>query len=125
MRFTLLPVLAAALAVSGCVATVPGATVTAQPPVVVTPAPTAPTPAPTTGRVPDSATARTVVNAEMAKRLPGRNIGPVTDCVVANASQAELADLAAMQGKPAAADAVASIVKRPATSQCIAKAAVA
>ena len=123
MRYTLISAVAAAAALSGCVATVPGVQQPVTPPVVVTPAPNTPvvvTPLP--NNVPDTITARTVVSAEMAKRLPGRNVAPLTDCVVQNASMAELADLAAMQGKPGAANAVASIVSRPATSQCIARA---
>lgn len=129
MRFSFLPAIAAAVALSGCVMQVP------QPvpaPVVVTPAPNTPVvvaPRPTQPVVvtpaPSSNIARQVVSAEMAKRLPGRNVAPLTDCVVSNASMAELADLASMQGKAGAADAVASIVKRPATTQCIARAAVA
>ncbi|ARJ69836.1 hypothetical protein [Paracoccus contaminans] len=127
MRLHLIAAFAAAAAVAGCTMS-PMTTVTPAPgraPIVVTP----PTPGAAvvvtpkaTVQVPDTATARTVVNAEMARRLPGRNVGPVTDCVISNASQAELADISAQQGKPAAAGAVAAIVKRPATSQCIARA---
>lgn len=130
MRIHLIAAVAAAAALAGC-AMPPTTTVTPAPgaaPVVVTP----PTPGATvvvtpktTVQVPDTATARTVINAEMARRLPGRNVAPVTDCVMTNASQAELADISAQQGKPAAASAVAAIVKRPATSQCIARAKVA
>ncbi|WP_134724548.1 hypothetical protein [Paracoccus luteus] len=119
MRLTVLPVLAAALALSGCVVAVPPGAQVATPPVVVTP------PVTVTPARPDNVAARQVVNAEMAKRLPGRNVAPLTDCVVSNATMAEMADLAAMQGTTGAADAVASIVKRPAVSQCIARAAVA
>ena len=120
MRLTVLPVLAAALALSGCVVAVPTqAPDVVAPPVVVRP------PVTVTPARPDTAAARQVVNAEMARRLPGRNVAPLTDCVVANATMAELADLASMQGTPGAADAVASIVKRPAASQCISRAAVA
>ena len=134
MRFSLVAAVAAVATLSGCVATVPGATVPAAP-VVVTPArpgttvvtPPTPgatvvvTPAPTVKTV-DAGSARSVISAELAKRAPGRNVGPLTDCVVANASQAELADIAAMQGKPAAANAVATIVSKPATTQCISRA---
>lgn len=122
MRFSVLPATAAAIALSGCVMTVPPTAtgpVAPTAPVVVTPLPNSPvvvTPAPS------SNIARQVVSAEMAKRLPGRNVAPLTDCVVQNASMAELADLATLQGKPGAAGAVASIVSRPATSQCIARA---
>ncbi|WP_234450815.1 MULTISPECIES: hypothetical protein [unclassified Paracoccus (in: a-proteobacteria)] len=97
---------------------IPGTAVVSPPPggtVVVTPPPA----------VPNNAAARQVINAEMARRLPGRNVGPLTDCVVANATMAELADIAAQQGQAGAAGAVASVVSRPATSQCISRAAVA
>ena len=53
---------------------------------------TVPTSRPTPAATPNNAVARQVINAEMARRLPGRNVGPLTDCVVANASQAELAE---------------------------------
>ena len=127
MRFSFIAALAAATALSGCVMTpIPTAPAPVAPaPVIVTPAPRTPVvvvPPPTTTRVPDTPTARQVISAELAKRAPGRNVGPLTDCVVANASQAELADIAAMQGKPAAANAVATIVSKPATTQCISRA---
>ena len=126
MRYTLISAVAAAAALSGCVATVPGVQQPVTPPVVVTPAPNTPvvvTPLP--NNVPDTITARTVVSAEMAKRLPGRNVGALTECVMSNASQAELADLVAQQGKAAAGNAVAAIVQRPATMSCIKTASVA
>ena len=126
MRFSLIAALAAATALSGCMVPVTTAPAPVAPaPVIVTPAPRTPVvvvPPPTTTRVPDTPTARQVISAELAKRAPGRNVGPLTDCVVANASQAELADIAAMQGKPAAANAVATIVSKPATTQCISRA---
>lgn len=107
---------AAALLLAGCavpvVAPQPGQVVI-QPPVVVTP--------PTTVGSATRAAAVAVVNREMAQRLPGRNIVPYTSCVVNNATQAEIADLASMAGNStAAAGAVAAIVKRPTTTQCIA-----
>lgn len=108
----------AAAVLSGCVAPVPPATVVTAPPVVVAPAPT----------VLDAGTrqvARTVVNVEMQKRLPGANVAPYTDCVMANATTAELIDIAqaSRAGVAGTADSVASIVSRPATTQCIAAAA--
>ena len=104
------------LALAGCVAPV----TTAPPPAVVNPPPIAP---PTSSI--DSSTravARDVVNREMAKRLPGANVAPYTDCVLQNASPAELA---AISGAADAGATVAGIVARPATSQCIAGAAAA
>ena len=66
-----------------------------------------------------------VVNREMAKRLPGVNVAPYTSCVIQNANMAEIVDLASMSAgdDSRAAGAVASIVQRPATTQCISAAA--
>ena len=130
MRFSVLPVLAAAVALSGCVVAVPAtqpgpAAPTA--PVVVAPRPNQPvvvTPAPVTRTV-DAGSARQVVSAELARRYPGRNVGPMADCIIANATMAEQAELLAAGGTGRAADAMAAIVRKPATSQCIARAAVA
>ena len=102
---------AAALALSGCVVQNPG----------MAPAPLPPVAAP----APDAAirsSARVVVNREMARRLPGANVAPYTDCVMQNATSAELASIAEA-GAAGAGDAVAAIVGRPATTQCIAGAA--
>ncbi|MDS9467203.1 hypothetical protein RGQ15_06405 [Paracoccus sp. MBLB3053] len=105
----------AALALSGCVVQNPA-------PVPVTPTvPTAPVPNP------DAAvrsSARVVINREMAKRLPGANVAPYTDCVMQNATTAELANIADA-GDAGASGSVASIVSRPTTTQCIAGAAAA
>ncbi|ABL68682.1 MULTISPECIES: hypothetical protein [Paracoccus] len=105
---------AAALALSGCVVQNPGM------------APVAPLPVPQV-TPPDAAirsSARVVVNREMARRLPGANVAPYTDCVLQNATSAELASIAAA-GAAGAGNAVAAIVGRPATTQCIAGAAAA
>ncbi len=115
MRISILPALAAVAVLAGCVAVPPTG------PVVTTP--TAPVVAPPVQ--PANAIARQVVSSEMARRLPGRNVAPLTDCVVQNATMAELADIAALQGQAGAASAVAAIVSRPATAQCIQRAAVA
>lgn len=114
-----LPLAAMSLALAACVAPVQP-----PPPPVVNPSVTAPPPAPSL----DSSTravARDVVNREMAKRLPGRNVAPYTDCVVNNATMAELSDIAArgVSDAGSAAASVALIVQRPATTQCIAKVA--
>lgn len=124
MRNSFLIACAAAMALSGCVVAVPTAQ-PPQPPVVVTPPrPSAPVvvtpPAPATRTV-DAGSARQVVSAELARRYPGRNVGPMADCIIANASMAEQADLLAMKGTAGASDAMAAIVKKPATAQCIAK----
>lgn len=104
----------AALTVSGCVIQNPG----------MAPMP-APMPPPVAVPNPDAAvrsSARVVVNREMARRLPGANVAPYTDCVMSNATTAELADITASAN---ASGAVAAIVGRPATTQCIAGAAAA
>ena len=85
MRRSFLAVTAAALALSGCVAAVPVATV----PVPAAPVVVAP-PAPSVPRASRAAATR-VVNVEMAKRLPGRNVAPYTACVLDNATDAEIA----------------------------------
>lgn len=104
----------AALALSGCVV---------QNPAGMPPA--APVP-PAAGPAPDAAvrsSARVVINREMARRLPGANVAPYTDCVMQNATTAELAGIA--DASDNASSAVAAIVARPATTQCIASAAAA
>ncbi|MDB6178495.1 hypothetical protein PAF17_13410 [Paracoccus sp. Z330] len=117
MRFQLTAICgAAALTLAACVAPLP----------TTGPAPTAPvTTAPTTLDAASRQAARTVINSEMQKRLPGVNVAPYTDCVVNNATTAEMIDIAQMSaaGSVGAADSVASIVSRPATTQCIASAA--
>ena len=120
MRFNLIAAIGlSAVTLAGCVAPVP----------VAGPAvPTAPTATPATPTVLDAASrqvARNVVNSEMQKRLPGVNVAPYTDCVVNNATTAEMIDIAQMSraGASGTADSVASIVSRPATTQCIAAAA--
>ncbi|WP_299839705.1 hypothetical protein [uncultured Paracoccus sp.] len=122
MRSFRLPILlaAAAVAVTACVPVTP---MTGQPPVTAAPPPVATTP--TVLDASSRAIARTTINAEMSKRLPGANTAPYTDCVVNNATTAELIDIAQMTnaGASGAGDSVAAIVKRPATTQCIAAAA--
>ncbi|MBV0890655.1 hypothetical protein KTN05_02170 [Paracoccus sp. Z118] len=116
MRLSFPVIAAAALALSGCVAAVPVGTVPA--PVVVTPAPSGVSGA-------TRAAASQVVNVEMARRLPGRNVAPYTACVLDNATQAEIADLATLSGQAGAADAVAGIVRRSGTTACISRVSVA
>jgi hypothetical protein len=120
MRFNLIAAFGlSAITLAGCVAPVP----------IAGPAvPSAPVSTPTTPTVLDAASrtvARNVVNSEMQKRLPGVNVAPYTDCVVNNATTAELIDIAqaSRAGASGTADSVASIVSRPATTQCIASAA--
>ncbi|TRW98374.1 hypothetical protein FNJ84_06240 [Paracoccus sp. M683] len=109
----------AALAVTACVPITPMPGQAPTGPVATTPT------APTVLDAASRAVARTAINAEMAKRLPGANTAPYTDCVVNNATTAELIDIAQMTnaGVSGAADSVAAIVSRPGTTQCIAGAA--
>lgn len=119
MRFQSLAALGlVAATLAACAAPMPPATTVTAPPAAVVTAPT----------VLDAASrqvARTVINAEMEKRLPGANVAPYTDCVVNNATTAELIDIAqaSRAGVSGTADSVAAIVSRPATTQCIAAAA--
>ncbi|WP_295046080.1 hypothetical protein [uncultured Paracoccus sp.] len=101
---------------AGCVAPAP---------VVAPVAPPVAIPAPTVLDAASRQVARTVINSEMEKRLPGANVAPYTDCVVNNATTAELIDIAqaSRAGATGTADSVAAIVSRPATTQCIAAAA--
>lgn len=105
---------AAALTLSGCVVQNPGGMppVGAMPPAVAVPNPD----------VAVRSSARLVINREMARRLPGANVAPYTDCVVQNATTAELAGIADSAN---ASGAVASIVGRTSTTQCIAGVAAA
>ncbi|CAM3176166.1 hypothetical protein PANO111632_06600 [Paracoccus nototheniae] len=118
MRFNLIAAFGfAAATLAGCVAPVP----VAGPAVPSAPGMTTPT-------ILDAASrqvARTVVDNEMQRRLPGVNVSPYTDCVINNATTAELIDIAQMSrsGVTGTADSVASIVSRPVTTQCIAAAA--
>lgn len=48
--------------------------------------------------------ARRAVNAAMAEHLPGVDATPVTDCIIDNATTAELAELAGAAGRGAAGD---------------------
>lgn len=104
---------AAALALSGCVVQNPGG----MPPPATLPPVVTPNP-----DIAVRNSARVVVNREMARRLPGANVAPYTDCVMQNATTAELAGIA---DSADASGAVASIVGRPSTTQCIAGAAAA
>ncbi|AUH34962.1 hypothetical protein [Paracoccus tegillarcae] len=127
MRQFRLPIITAvaALAVTACVpiTPMPGQ---APPPVTAVPAVPAP-PAPTGLDAASRAIARTTVNAELKRRYPSLNVAPLTDCIMNNATTAELVDIAQMTnaGVSGAADSVAAIVSRPATTQCIAGAAAA
>ncbi|WP_022708417.1 hypothetical protein [Paracoccus zeaxanthinifaciens] len=113
----------AALAVSavtlaGCVAPVQ----TTAPAV-----PSAPAAAPAAPTQLDEASrqlARNAVNTEMQSRLAGSDTTPYTNCVMQNATTAELIDIAQMSAAGSStADSVAAIVSRPATTQCIASVA--
>lgn len=114
MRFQTFAVLGVAAAtLAGCVAPMPPATTVTTPPTVIT--------TPTALDAGSRQVARTAINAQMAQRLQGVDVAPYTDCVVNNATTAELIDIAqASNAGLATADSVAAIVSRPATTQCIA-----
>ena len=70
--------------------------------------------------------AKGVVNGVVQQNFPGVNAAPYTDCVIDNASSEELFRLAkgtATGANDAATSLVLEIAARPATSQCIAQAA--
>lgn len=113
---------AAALTLSGCVVATP---VMPPAPVPVTPAPA---PVPTTPTSLDAASraaAQGAITTAMQARLPGTNVSPYTNCIMQNATTAELIDIAQMSraNVPGVADSVATIVRRPATAACISAAA--
>lgn len=67
--------------------------------------------------------AKGVVNTVVAKKLPGVNAAPVTDCVIDNASMGEVFTIAkgAKFGiTEGTVQTVMTVLKRPATTQCIA-----
>ena len=67
--------------------------------------------------------AKAVVNEVVADRLPGVNPAPVTDCIIDNASAAEIVTIAgdAVTGMtPATGRLVLRIARRPETVRCIA-----
>lgn len=108
----------AALAMTGCVAPMPPAATVPATPGVMTPA------APTVLDAASREVARGAIGAQMAQRLQGVDVTPYTNCVMNNATTAELIDIAqASRAGAATADSVAAIVSRPATTQCIAAAA--
>lgn len=105
---------AAALALSGCVVQNPNGHLQAPGPIVTAPGPD----------VLARNAARGAINQEMARRLPGANVAPYTECVISHATTAELTDIGRLvSGNGNPANAVAAIVARPATSECIARAA--
>ncbi|MDO5705436.1 MAG: hypothetical protein Q4G49_10250 [Paracoccus sp. (in: a-proteobacteria)] len=115
---------AAALALSGCVVATPipaplptGPVATAP----VTPAPVIPTTLDAASRV----AAQSAITTAMQSRLPGTNVAPYTNCIMQNATTAELIDIAQMSraAVPGVSDSVATIVRRPATASCISAAA--
>ncbi len=114
MRFQTFAALGLAAAMlAGCVAPVPPATTVTTPPAVIT--------TPTVLDAGSRQVARAAINAQMAQRLQGVDVTPYTDCVVNNATTAELIDIAqASNAGLGTADSVAAIVSRPATTQCIA-----
>ncbi|MDO5614378.1 MAG: hypothetical protein Q4G14_14195 [Paracoccus sp. (in: a-proteobacteria)] len=115
---------AAALALSGCVVATPfPAPVPGAP---VTPVPTAPVATtPTTLDAASRAAAQSAITTAMQARLQGTDVTPYTNCIMQNATSAELIDIAQMSraNVPGVGDSVATIVRRPATAACISAAA--
>ena len=70
--------------------------------------------------------AKSVVNSVVATRFPGVNAAPLTDCIIDNATGAEVVQLAegALLGvTPETTNLVTEIAARPETVRCTAKAA--
>ena len=66
--------------------------------------------------------AKAVVNGLVAERLPGVNAAPITDCVIDNATTAEIVTIgqAAVTGvTPEVTELVFSVFQRPGTIGCI------
>lgn len=114
MKKALVATVVALTALSGCVNPV-----AQRNPPAASPIPQ-PTPLDQTAR----SAARDVVNREMARKLPGKNVAPYTDCIINNASASEITTLAGIGlGQGSAIEPVAAIIRRPETSQCIARVA--
>lgn len=70
--------------------------------------------------------ARSVVDAEVRRRFPGAPVKPVTDCVIDNATAAEILTVAtaAATGPDArTAQVVGGVLQRPETLRCLAEGA--
>lgn len=68
--------------------------------------------------------AKQVVNGVIAQKFPGVNAAPYSDCIIDNASAAEIiniAKFAATGANQATTDLVLQIASRPDTSNCIAQ----
>ena len=68
--------------------------------------------------------AKTVVNQIVAERLPGVNAAPVTDCIIDNASAAEITSVARASVIGVTENTVNTVVdvaQRPDTVSCIAR----
>lgn len=66
--------------------------------------------------------ARTFVDAEVARRAPGVDARPVTNCVINEASAQEIITIAggtALGNEQAASNTVGAILQRPGTQQCL------
>ncbi|WP_304615658.1 hypothetical protein [Paracoccus sp. (in: a-proteobacteria)] len=119
MRLKLIAAFGLSAAVlAGCVAPVP------VPGPALPQAPVA-APAPTTLDAASRQVARNTIQNEIQNRFQGVDVAPWTDCVMNNATTAELIDIAQMSnaGSSGVSQSVAAIVSRPATTQCIAAAA--
>lgn len=69
------------------------------------------------------AAAKATVNRVASERFPGVPVAPVSDCVIDNASVAEILTMARFSvgaPDPRAVDAVLGVARRPDTIQCLA-----
>lgn len=69
----------------------------------------------------EAATAYQVTSREFTRRMPGADVRPYADCVMSNATSDEVSKIATAGAR--AGDAIAQVVARPQTAQCIAQAA--
>lgn len=70
---------------------------------------------------PVEASAYKTAITNFAARLPNRNVGPLANCLMQNASKEEISRLAALGPGQASSAVMASIISRPQTGQCISR----
>ncbi|MFV0383923.1 hypothetical protein [Paracoccus sp. (in: a-proteobacteria)] len=121
MRFRSLAALSAVtLSLAACMAPPPGM---APPPAAPPPVATMPVPG-----VADAATrqiARDAITQGLEANMQGVDVQPYVNCVMDNATSAELVDIAqaSQSGRAATAGSIAAIVRRDPTKQCMASVA--
>lgn len=62
-----------------------------------------------------------IVTASLYERLPGQQAKPYANCIMQNATSSEISKISELGIGPASSDLMASIVRRPQTTQCIAR----